>query len=143
VREADIDTTLDVALRQLLGLGRQVVAQFPPLDVHLGLHRLVLAADRDVLPGPHRERPADQARDASQYHGASLCGRGGHPGDQGEVGHEAVDHAEYGRTQPAAGHVAMVMLYRIVAGQVRRGAAGHVTGSSRERSSRFTPLLAR
>ena len=68
------------------------------------LVQLHLAPDAHPLPGRHRERPGDEAGEAS---GADGRGAGGRPGpgqDQAHVGHEAVVDAEHGGPGTALGH---------------------------------------
>ena len=109
-----VDAPVDVDLGQLGELGLRVALQLAPLDLHLGLHRLVLAAHRDVLAAAHRERPGQQARHPGDHHRTGAGGGRGDAGDQAEVGDQAVDHAEHGRTQPAAGDLAVLVADREV-----------------------------
>jgi hypothetical protein len=85
----------------------RVAVELQPLDVDLGLERLVLRLDRGVLAGRHRERAGHQPGHAGQ-HDRLVGGRGpGEAGDQRDVGDQPVHRPEGPGAQPAAVDVAV------------------------------------
>ena len=95
-RQLRRDAALDVDLRQLLALARDIGAELRALARQLGVLDVGLRADRNVLAGGHRHGAGNEPGDAGDEHVAVGAAGGGDAGDEAGGRQDAVVGAEHG-----------------------------------------------
>jgi hypothetical protein len=70
---------------------------------------VVLGTHAGVFAEAHGDRTGDQAGEAGEDHVVYRDPAAAHPGDQRDVGDQAIHRAEHGRPQPTAGDIGMVI----------------------------------
>ena len=110
VRERRLDAAHLVHGCQLRLLVGRVGLELDALLLHFGFDQLVLRGDRYVLARSHRAGTGNQSGQAGQHDRARREPGAADSGDQRDVRYQAVHRTENGRPQPAAGHVAVLVV---------------------------------
>ncbi len=90
-----IESPLHIDQGQLLPLGVSAFGQFLALALQIGLFRVRLRADRDILAGCHRHRAGDESRDSRDEDVARRAVRRGDADEETGGRHDPVIRAQH------------------------------------------------